>query len=117
MRGGMAVKYFYIPFAGVQDGNARFGFLLQRTKGPLANIASAIASVSEDAKAQSTIPLGAIKISKDDYNKVKEMVEERRAYEREQGRAAPICSSCDRPIEGEVYPGNVCFSCFRRWDP
>lgn len=27
------------------------------------------------------------------------------------------CPSCGRPIEGEIYPGNVCFSCFRRWDP
>jgi len=24
--------------------------------------------------------------------------------------AKPRCSSCNREIEGEVYPGNVCFS-------
>ena len=51
----------------------------------------------------------------DDYESIREVVA--RMYEREQERTAPICSSCDRPIEGEVYPGNVCFSCFRRWDP
>lgn len=28
-----------------------------------------------------------------------------------------ICPSCLRPIRGDVYPGGVCFSCFRAVDP
>ena len=38
-----------------------------------------------------------------------------KVYEREQERTAPVCSSCDQLIEGEVYPGNVCFKCWEKY--
>lgn len=28
-----------------------------------------------------------------------------------------VCRSCGRQITGEIYPGGVCFSCFRAVDP